>query len=101
MKLSIIILIALSFSVFSDKGEVVKRTGSCDWFLVETNRGLVLLEWYGGNDPDEGDMIVGNLSSYGMKDLYNTTDDAELRVWLEDYMMSEDGAIEDLYEECE
>jgi hypothetical protein len=65
----------------------------CEYFIVEVNMGYSILEWYGGNDPSEGDMIVGDFESYGFADLYNTTKDAELRVWVEDYWLSKDRAI--------
>ena len=52
--------------------------------------GYALLEWYGGSDPDEGDIIVGDFESYGFKDIYNLTADSELRVWVEDYWLSKE-----------
>lgn len=55
-KIFIIILI-LPLLAFSDKGEIVKRVSSCDWFLIETISGLVLLEWFEGNDPDIEDIV--------------------------------------------
>ncbi len=39
-------------------------------YVVETPAGYVLLERYGGHDPSNGETIVGDLHSYGMKDLY-------------------------------
>jgi len=47
----------LPLLAFSDKGEIVKRVSSCDWFLIETISGLVLLEWFEGNDPDIEDIV--------------------------------------------
>ena len=31
------------------KGVVVAYPSGCDYYIVETNRGYALLEWYGGN----------------------------------------------------
>lgn len=82
------------------KGAVVLRKDGCDYFLVETTMGFALLEWYGGNDPELGDVLVGDFESYGTKDIYNLTADAETRVWVEEYWLGEDRAIEELYEKC-
>lgn len=83
------------------QGIVTLRKPSCDYLLVETPMGYALLEWYGGNDPDEGDELVGPFEEYGFKDIYNLTADAELRVWVEDYWLGKTSALEQFYEECD
>ena len=60
-------LFMLSQTVFAAKGEVVLKKSGCDYFIVETYMGYDLLEWYGGNDPDEGDILSGNFESYGFE----------------------------------
>ena len=92
------------FSIFlgtalAAKGVVVSNRG-CDYFIVETLMGYALLEWYGGNDPAEGDVLIGDFESYGMKTIYNTTADSELNVWVEEYWLSKDSVIERYYEHC-
>ncbi|MBW3470450.1 hypothetical protein [Arthrospiribacter ruber] len=91
----------LSSLAYAVKGKVVFRISGCDYFIVETNIGYALLEWYGGNDPDKDDIIIGDFESYGMKDIYNNTTDSELRVWVEDYWLSWEDALEKLYENCD
>lgn len=101
---TIIVLISLFIiadTVFAAKGEVVYKKSGCDYFIVETISGYVLLEWYGGNDPDKGDIIVGEYESYGFKDVYNVTADDELLVWVEDYWMSKSHAIEEYFDHCD
>ncbi|MBA2408432.1 MAG: hypothetical protein H0V62_01165 [Gammaproteobacteria bacterium] len=83
------------------QGVVVYYESGCDYYIVETNHGYALLEWYGGNDPSEGDILVGDYESYGMEDIWNLTADAETQVWVEDYWMSEDNVIEDYHEQCD
>jgi hypothetical protein len=75
-------------SVRHARGVVTHKVGACDYFLVETAMGFDLLEWYGGNDPDEGDVLVGDFESYGFKNIYNTTAKSELRVWVEDFWLT-------------
>lgn len=95
------VILFLCITIFAEKGIVRYTPSGCDWFVVETNTGMVLLEWYGGNEPDVGDAIVGNLSGYGMRDLYNVNTEKEIKAWLDDYMMSKEDALEELYEECD
>ena len=76
-----------SSAVDADEGVVVKKFGSCDYFIADGPRGLYVLEWYGGYDPDEGDSIIGDIGSYGMKNvIYNST--LSGRVWVEDFLES-------------
>ncbi len=88
-------------TVLGAKGLVVYKSSSCDYFVVKTNMGYDLLEWYGGNDPDKGDVIVGDFETYGFSDIYDLTADSELRVWVEDYWLSKFDALEQYFEECD
>jgi hypothetical protein len=82
-------------------GVVVQRKEGCDYFIVETPGGKAVLEWFRGNDPDEGDELVGTFERYGFHDIYNATAKAELRVWVEDYWLGDEAALEKLYEHCD
>ena len=95
------LVLVIAAPAYATRAEVTHRIRGCDWFLAESSGGFVLLEWYGGNDPDKGDTLVGELHSYGMKSIFNTTADSELRVYIEDYMLDKEDALEKLYEQCE
>ena len=98
---SILVLLALApATAFADKAIVVAYPSGCDYFIADGNRGLYLLEWYGGYDPSEDDLIVGDIGSYGFKDVYYPKQDREGRVWVEDYLLSEDSAIEQYRDHC-
>jgi hypothetical protein len=99
--LNVIVLLGETAICHAAKGVVVYKTTRCDYFIVEGANGYDLLEWYGGNDPDKGDMLVGDYESYGMKQIYNITDDDELTVWVEDYWLSKNDVIEKYFEHCE
>ena len=71
-----------------DRGTIVYLKSRCDYFIVETNMGHAVLEWYGGYYPYAGEIVTGNLSSYGFKDIYNVTAALSTRVWVEDYWLS-------------
>ncbi len=100
-----LIIIAFLVSGFSDvafaaKGEVVLIRSGCSYYLVESPMGHSLLEWYGGNVPRQGDVLVGDFESYGMKTIYNLSVESETRVWVDDYYLPRTRAIEKLYKKC-
>ena len=99
--LILFLMVALCSPAFGAKGVIVYKKSGCDYFIVETNRGFALLEWYGGYDPDTGDVLVGNYESYGFKDIYDATADRELRVYVDDYLLSKDSVIEKYNDKCD
>jgi len=87
-------------AAFAAKGVVVYYKSGCSYFIAETTMGYALLEWYGGYDPSKGDVIAGDFESYGMKDIYNLTADQETKVWVEDFWLSKQRAIEKYFDKC-
>jgi len=80
---------------------VFKRSGCRSYFLADGDAGgIYLLEWYGGYDPDEGDSISGDLRSYGFKDVFYLNRGRQGRVYVDDYMLSRERAIEKMREKC-
>jgi hypothetical protein len=69
-------------------------------YVAENSMGYVFLEWYGGSDPEPGDVIIGELNSYGFKDVYNLGKDQEMRVWIDDYMLSKQRVIDKINSKC-
>ncbi len=72
---------------------VVVYEGEGDFYIVEARRGYTVLERYNGR-LDEGDKVRGELNRYNFKYLYNRNNDSEVKVYIEDYMLSEDSALE-------
>jgi hypothetical protein len=77
----------------------VKRTG-CDYFMVKTNMGYAVLEWFGGWDPLRGDILVGTFETFGFHDIYDKTAGHSIRVWVDEYWLDQDDAFEKLNEQC-
>ncbi|MEJ5349042.1 MAG: hypothetical protein WHS46_10195 [Desulfosoma sp.] len=82
------------------KGVVVYVKSGCSYYIVETPLGYTLLQWFGGSIPSRGDVLVGDYESYGMKDIYNITQDSETKVWVDSFWMSKDHVIERFFEKC-
>jgi hypothetical protein len=74
------------------KAVVVKRVSGYDYFVVE---------WMGGNDPDEGDRIQGELNRFGTKTCYYHSRSREPRLWVDDYRVSFSRAWEIMREKCD
>jgi hypothetical protein len=85
-----IVLLSFCAYIFAENGTVKYAPSGCDWFIIETNQGMVLLEMYGGNEPAIGNTIIGELSGFGLCTLFNITADRDLRAWEDDYMLSKE-----------
>jgi hypothetical protein len=72
---------------------VVVYEGEDDYYIVETRRGYTILERRSGS-LSEGHKVRGELNRHGTKYLYNRRRDSEVRVYIEDYALSDDDALE-------
>lgn len=92
----------MATSVLSQKGVVAYRVASCDFFVVymEKTDDYVLAEWYGGYDPEKGDVVYGSFGSYGLKEV-NYLRSSKGKLYIEEYGLDKGDALEKLYESCE
>ena len=74
-------------------GEIVYE-GDDDYYIVETRSGYTILERRSGGSLYEGDRIRGELHNYGTTYIIKKNTDREVRVYIEEYMLSDDRAIE-------
>jgi len=83
-------------------GEVVAATGmECsDYFVVKTDDGYAVLEWYSGYKPDEGDKVSGEFGLFGYRDISVQPGGANIHAWVEDYGLSLDDANDKLKGKC-
>ena len=72
---------------------VVVYEGDDDYYIVETRKGYTVLERYSGR-LDEDDKVRGELNRYNFKYLINRNKSSEVRVYIEDYMLSDERALE-------
>jgi len=93
----ILMLLIFSTVLFADKGVVVKEdvcgTGNA---IIETTDGwFIAAEHYSGVYLYEGDIVVGNMKTYGSQTLVRVNDGSEGNFYIEDY----ESDIGDAYEE--
>jgi hypothetical protein len=100
MKKLLLILALLSPLNAATVSRVIFKT-SCDYFIVSNSQGLAVLEWYSGAEPDKDDILVGNVNSYGFKDILDETKGETLHVYVEDYSLSSDRALEIIADHCD
>ena len=79
--------------------EIVFKQMGCDYFVAEGSSGLYVIEWYGGHDPDKGDIIVGPIDSYGFKDVCYAGY-GQGHVYVDDYDLSESSAVDKIKDKC-
>ena len=71
---------------------VVVYEGSGDYYIIETRRGLTICETYSGW-LSEGDKVKGELDTFGFKYILNKNRNSEIKIYIEDYMLSEEKAL--------
>jgi hypothetical protein len=94
------IILDMNFAKADIQQGAVVWNESCDYFIADGPSGYYIFEWYGGYDPSPGDTIVGEIGSYGMKDVFYPSANQSGTVWVEDYLESEDGAWEEIRDHC-
>jgi hypothetical protein len=101
LNLLVIMSLLIPSVALADKAIVVLYESGChSYFIADGPMGYYLMEWYGGYDPSKGDIIVGDISSYGFKDVYYPQKDREGRIYIDDYMLSKDRVLEKYYKKC-
>ena len=83
-------------NAFADivQGQVIVGERGCskrDYIVIATNLGFVYAQQYSGSF-DKGDVVVGELNSYGFKDVL--INNSSGRLYIDDYMMSKTRAAD-------
>ena len=80
------------------RGVIAFEDNKC--VIIYTTMGYTLGEKYSYQYMYEEDQVVGDLHSYGFKDIYNMTRDNTFRIWIVNYFMSENRVVEEYYSHC-
>lgn len=97
---SLLILASPAQAAEQKVGVVAFRIRGCDYYPVVAKGGITILEWYGGHDPDKDEKLVGEIEAYGFKNVIFLPGEEKSRVWVEDYWLSADRAVEKLRDKC-
>ncbi|MBR1805184.1 MAG: hypothetical protein IJ774_02230 [Selenomonadaceae bacterium] len=76
------------------RGVVVYYNYSSDKIIIETNRGFTCGEIMSGYFLDTSHVVVGSLESYGTHEMYDLTSDRSFRMWVDEYWLDSDSALE-------
>lgn len=90
-------MLCLSSYVYAEKGEVIRENvcGSSN-YIIETSDGwYVALEHWSGSYLSTGDIVFGNLKSYGFQEITKKNGNNS-KVYIEDYETSIGRALEEL-----
>jgi hypothetical protein len=71
-----------------ERGQVVFSSLTCNLFVVQTSRGYTVLESFGVNKPYEGDIVYGNFSSYGDRNILDDSSGTIFSVSVMDYWLT-------------
>lgn len=83
-----------------EEGEVVYVDPSCNYWVLETYNGYNVVYTNSVNMPYEGDLIYGNFSSRGTRDMYNFFDKFVFTGTVTDYWLTYNQALDVLDYYC-
>lgn len=83
-----------------EEGQVVYSDASCNYWVVKTYNGYNVVHTNSGNKPYEGDLVYGNFSSRGTRDMYNFSEKFVFTGTLTDYWLTYNQALDVLDYYC-
>jgi hypothetical protein len=81
-----------------ERGEVVYSSSSCPYYVIQTNYGYTVA--VSNSKPFVGDVLYGDFSYYGVKDVYNRTEGFVVSTDVKEYGLSYSGAQDALDYYC-
>jgi hypothetical protein len=99
-RFALALLVAFSAPAIAADMPVVLVTVDChDYFVVDLGgKRYALVEWYGGYKPEKGDVVSGDFTHFGAQDV--TVKGRRLRVYVEDYDLTQDAINDKLADKC-
>ena len=76
-----------------DEGIVVRQREGCAYVLVETPSGLALLRWLDGEEPLQGDRVIGDFNLFQTCRLFNQTKSRRFTAEMRAYVSTADDAM--------
>jgi hypothetical protein len=69
----------------ADEGMVIWKNYDCGFFVLQTKTGYGLYEWVAGPNPNDGDVIEGELKAPGEHRVNNKTADVPTTIFLDTF----------------
>ena len=88
-----------SYWLSKEKGQVVYSSSSCPYYLVQTANGYTVIRSISSR-PYESDIVYGDFSYYGVKDIYDRTDGFVISGDVKEYWLTYTGAQDALDYYC-
>lgn len=82
-----------------ERGQVVYSSSTCPYYLIETVNGYSVIRSI-SNRPYEGDILFGDFSYYGVKDIYDRTGGLVISGDVKEYWLTSSGAQDALDYYC-
>jgi len=92
-------LLLITTNTYAEKIVVVHRIPGCSYYIADGINGLYILEWFGGYDPSKGDILVGEFTGFGFRDI-SIKGRGSGRVWVDNYLLSKTSAEEKIRDKC-
>src|SRR6266542_5575463 len=80
-----------SYWLSKERGEVVYSSSTCSHYIIETNNGYAVIRSLSSR-PYEGDVLYGDFSYDGVKDIYNRTEGSIISGDVKEYWLTYSGA---------
>lgn len=81
--------------------EIRQRFPRCDYFIADGPSGYFVFEWYGGHDPFVGEIIMGDINSFGIKSVVYPEINRDGRIYVEDFYLSYSSAMRKIGDRCD
>ncbi len=89
-----------SYWLNQEEGEVVYSDPYCDYYVIETFYGHTIVRSHAGYKPYEADLVYGNFSRPGTREMYNYTGRFVFTGTVTDYWLSYNEALDALDYYC-
>ena len=76
-------LIVFAGTAAAAEGTVIITDAKCDYMLMDSSQGQVLLKLIKGDMPKRGDRLSGDFKQRDFSDMTNLSDNSKVNVWVD------------------
>lgn len=94
-------ILFLPSMAFAEDAIVALYNPQCrDYFIAQSRTGYAFIQWFGGYEPKQGDIISGDFTSFGLKSVKYPGQSESEKIVVRDYALSRIEALEQYLEKC-